>query len=383
MRISYTQVSTYQRCPQQYKLQYVDRIHVAAGPELHFGAALHEALNFMYDPRRADLPSLEEVVEAFVKAWQAREREVADEARRQSFFEQGVDLMRRHYEKHGRPEEGRHTAATELPFSIPFDGEHSITGRIDRVDSLPENRLEIVDYKTSRRMRPQNEMEKDAQLAIYRMAAEHLYPGAEVTTALLYVFHDYEMRLRTSDEVLTEKREEIRDVIVGIQVQDFDPKVGAHCEWCAYQAYCPLFREPQEPADLQVDIDAVLREYAEVDTAAKQHEKRLAELKQQLHEYFDLTQSERVQAGGLVAERRTSKRLTGFDEERLRAILVPLNLWEGVRPVSASAVRELLKTGQVPREQKRQIEAVAEYAQTRTLRVKPAAGAEEIEEQSE
>ena len=383
MRISYSQVSTYQRCPQQYKLQYLDRIHVPAGPELHFGAALHDALNFMYDPRRADIPSLDEVVEAFVKAWQGREQEVKDEARRQSFFEQGVDLMRRHYEKHGRPEEGRHTAATELPFSIPFDGEHSITGRIDRVDSLPENRLEIVDYKTSRRMRPQNEMEKDAQLAIYRMAAEHLYPGAEVVTALLYVFHDYEMRIRTSDEVLVEKREEIRDVIVGIQVQDFDPKVGGHCEWCAYQAYCPLFREPQEPADLQVDIDALLREYAEVDATAKQHEKRLSELKQQVHQYFDLTQSERVQAGGIVAERRTSKRLTGFDEERLRAVLVPLGLWEEVRAVSATAVHDLLKSGQVPREQKREIETVAEYTQVKSLRVRSRHRVEELEEQSE
>lgn len=380
MRISYTQVSTYQRCPQQYKLQYVDRIHVPAGPEMHFGAALHETLSFLHDPRHVPAPSLEAVAGAFVRAWQARGGEVKDEAVRQTLFEQGVDLVRRYYEKHGRLEEGRRTAATELPFTVPFDGEHTLSGRIDRVDTLPENRLEIIDYKTSRRMRPQSEMEKDAQLAIYRMAADHLYPGSQVATTLEYLFHDFAMRITMPDEVLAEKREEIRDVIVGLQVQDFEPRVGSHCEWCAYQAFCPLFRPPQVPAGLEVDIAALLQEYAEEDAAQKQHERRVAELKQRLHEYLDATQAERVQEGAYVAERRSHQRVTGFDEARLREVLEPLGLWEAAREVSSSAVKELLKSGRVPREQKRAVEQATTYTQTRVLKVKPVAGVEEMEE---
>lgn len=380
MRISYTQVSTYQRCPQQYKLQYVDRIRVPVGPELHFGAALHETLNFLYDPRHTPGPSLEQVVEAFLRAWQAREKEVADDATRQTLFEQGVDIIRRHYEQHAVREEGRRTAATELPFSVPFDDQHTLTGRIDRVDTLPGNRIEIVDYKTSRRMRPQSEMEKDAQLAIYRMAADQLYPGSQVTTMLLYLFHDFEMRIALPEEVVAEKREEIRDVLVGIQVGDFDPKVGAYCDWCGYQAYCPLFRPPQEPEGLEVDIAALLREYAEEDAAKRQHEQRLDELKAKLHAYLDATQAERVKAGDFLAERRAYKRVTGFEEERLREVLEPLGLWEAAREVSAAAVKELLKSGRIPREQRRAVEAATLYRETQMLRVRPVGEAEEMEE---
>jgi putative RecB family exonuclease len=380
MRISYTQVSTYQRCPQQYKLQYVDRIRVPAGPELHFGAALHETLNFMYDPRHAPAPSLEQVVESFVRAWQARGKEVADETTRQTLFEQGVDIIRRHYEKHARLDDGRRTAATELPFSVPFDGEHVLTGRIDRVDTRPGNQLEIVDYKTSRRMRPQGEMEKDAQLAIYRLAADQLYPGSQVTTTLFYLFHDFEMRIALSEEMVAEKRDEIRDVLVGIQVGDFDPKVGGHCEWCAYQAFCPLFRPPQVPQGLEVDIAALLREYAGEDAAKKQHEQRLDELKAELHAYLDATQAERVKEGPYLAERRRYQRVTGFDEEQLRRVLEPLGLWEATREVSSTAVKDLLKSGKVPREQRRAVEAATTYSETRVLRVRSVGGVEEMEE---
>jgi len=383
MRISYTQVSTYQRCPQQYKLQFVDRIRVPAGPEMHFGAALHEALSFMHDPRRLRPPSLEEVAEAFIRSWQAREREVKEETTRQSLFEQGVDIMRRYYERHGRPEEGRHTAATELSFTVPFDGQHSLTGRIDRVDALPGNELEIIDYKTGRRMRPRNEWEKDAQLAIYRMAADHLYAGTKVTTALVFVTFDHEMRFALPAEALAGKREEIRDVLVGVQVGDFNPRVGPHCDWCGHQAFCPLFRAPVVPAGLEVDIAALLREYAEADAAVKQQEGRLTELKQQLHEYLDLTQAERVQGGAFVAERRTYQRVAGFDEARLRELLAPLNLWEQVKEVSPSALSKLLRSGGLSREQRRAVEAAISYTDTRVLRVKPTRGSEEMEEQAE
>lgn len=380
MRISYTQLSTYQRCPQQYKLRFVDRIRVPADAKMHLGAALHETLKVMYDPRQARPATLEEVGGAFIRSWQTRAGEIPDENLWQSMFEQGMEALRRHYERRNRVSEGRRTAATELPFTVPFDGEHSLTGRIDRVDTLPGNELEVVDYKTGATMPPQRELEKDAQLAIYRMAADHLYPGAKVTTALLYLFHDFEMRIMMPEEVLGEKREEIRDAIVRIQVGDFDPRVGSQCDWCAHQVFCPLFRAPIVPAGLEIDIAALLREYVETDATVKQQERQLAELKQRLHEYLDVTQAERVQEGGLVAERRVTRRIAGFDEEKLRAALAPLGLWERVIEVRASGVREVLRSGQLTTAQRRSVEAAAEYTETKVLRVRRAEGPEETEE---
>ena len=381
MRISYTRCATYQHCPHQYKLQYVDRIPVPEAIQLVFGSAVHQALSFMYDPKRLRMPSREEVIDVFAKAW--KEVQLQDpEDQRQDYFEQGVLLLGRFYDRHSSREEGRYTAATELFFSIPFDGEHTLTGRIDRVDVLPDNRLEVVDYKTSRRMPPQSIIEKDAQLAIYRMAADILYPNREVTTTLLYVFHDYEMRLTQSAEFLAEKQDEIRDVIAGIQVGDFDPRPGPHCDWCAYRAYCTLYRTPVVPPDLaEVDIGALLREYADLDAQEKRAEDRLSELKQQIGEYLDRCQAERIEGGGYVAERRHSRRIAGWDEARLRELLAPMGLWDKVTQVSSSALRDLLRSAKLTRDQRRELEGAAAYTETEQIRVKPVAVPEDEEMQ--
>ena len=379
MRISYSRCSTYQHCPQQYKLQYVDRIPTPKALALEFGAAVHVALNFMHNPSHVKIPAVEQVIDAFAKAWKEAPPE-ADEEARQAQFEQGVLLLQRYYAKHSQREEGRFTAATELFFSIPFDDEHTLTGRIDRVDVLPDGELEVIDYKTGRRMPPQSILEKDAQLAIYRMAADTLYPNRKVTTTLFYVFHDYEMRMAQTPQFLAEKQDEIRDVITGITVGDFDPRPGAQCDWCSYQDFCPVYRLPQVPADLaEVDIAALLSEYAELDAQGKQTEKRLGVLKQQINDYLDRCATERIESGGFRAERRTSKRISGWDDARLRELLTPLGLWEKVTQISSPAVRELLRSRQLSREQKREVESAASFSEIRMLRVKPAASPDDEE----
>jgi len=379
MRISYSQFAAYHRCPQLYRLQYVDKIVVPVGPELHFGAAVHDALNRMYDPARLEMPTLEEVVEVFVRSWRGREGQVSEE-KRQAYFEQGVELLRGHYEKYGRREEGRRTAATELRFSLGLPGEHKLHGRIDRVDVLPEEKLEVIDYKTSRRMPPQETVERNAQLAIYRMAADELYPGFEVTTTLFFLLHDHQMRTVQSREFLDETKHDILDVVVSIELEEFDPNPGTHCEWCAYQSRCALFRSPVEPEDLEIDIEAALRDYAEANSTEREARAKKERAQELIHTYLNQCQAERVERGGYLAERRHYKRITSWDVARLREMLAPLGKWEDVTQISTSSVRNLLRSGEISREIKRDIEEAAEYSETQVLRVKPLLEDEDTEE---
>lgn len=383
MRISYSRFSAYQTCPQRYRLQYVDRVPVPTPPEMHFGAAVHEALKALHEPGRLQPPSLEELVETFVRAWQAREAEVPED-QRQAYFESGVDMLRRHHAAHGQPEEGRYTAATEQFFAVPFEGNHTLVGVIDRVDVVGGRRLEIIDYKTGRRMPAPRDMEKNAQLAIYRLAGEHLYPGREVSTKLWYLFHDYQMELEQSVQFLADMREEIREAILGIEVEDFEPTPGGHCDWCAYRAHCPLFRAPRVPEDLSaLDIGALLKEYVELAGAESRAKARREELRGVIGEYLDRCQTETVEGGGYVAARRKSLRVTGWDQRRLREVLDPLGLWERVTQVSSAAVRELLGWPELSREQRRAIESAADRVETTTIRVRRVGGADDLQEPEE
>jgi putative RecB family exonuclease len=379
MRISYSQFAAYRRCPQLYRLQYIEKIAVPVGPELHFGAAVHDALNRMYEPGRLERPSLEEVIEAFIRSWRGREGQVAEE-KRQTYFEQGVELLRRHYEAHPAPEDDRRTAATELRFSLDLPAGHALHGRIDRVDVLDGNRLEVIDYKTSRRMPPQETVEKNAQLAIYRMAADALYPGFQVTTTLFYLFHDHQMRTVQSQGFLDETKDDILDAIVRIELEEFEPDPGTHCEWCAYQGRCQLYLAPVEPEDLDINIEEALGAYWEASSAEREAKARKERARALIDAYLDECGAQRVERGGYLAERRGYKRITSWDMARLREVLEPLGRWEDVTQVSTTSVRDLLKSAGLSRELKRAIEEAAEYSDTRTLRVRPLIEDEDTEE---
>jgi putative RecB family exonuclease len=382
MRISYSQYATYRRCPQLYRLQYVDKVFVPAGPEMHFGAAIHDALNRMYDPGLLGRPPIEEVVAAFLRSWKGREGQISEE-KREAYFEQGVRLLQQHYEHHAEGEEGRRTAACELRFSLDLPGEHRLHGRIDRIDVLPEQQMEVIDYKTSRRMPPQERVEKDPQLAIYRLAADELYPGFEVTTTLFYLLHDHRMQTMQSEEFLAETRADLLDAVTSIELEEFEPQPGTHCEWCAYQHQCRLYRAPQEPEDLDIDVEAALREYAEAGAAEKQARAQKAQAQEQIHAYLDQCETERVERGGYVAERRSYERVTDWDEDRVREVLEPLDRWEELQQVNSLALRALLKGRELTKEQKRALDEAATYAQTKTLRVKPLLDEDDIEETEE
>jgi putative RecB family exonuclease len=379
VNISYSQFSTYTRCPHRYWLQYIEKVAVPTAPELHFGAAVHDALNRMYDPGQLQRPSLEEVVQAFLRAWQRRSEQIPEE-KRQAFFEEAVRLLTMHYERHSQPEEGRRTATTEQMFSVPLDGGHTLTGRIDRIDVVGENQLEVIDYKTSRKMPPITQVQQDPQLALYRMAANKLYPGFEVTTTLFYVMHDYQMKLTQSEEFLRETKDAILDAIVSIELEEFDTKHGPHCDWCAYQPHCLLYRAPVEPENLEVDIAAALRDYAEADSSEKEAHARKEQAKLLIHRYLDLCQAERVETAGYLAVRSSSKRATGWDCERLRELLEPLGKWEAVTPVNSTALKKILGAKGFPQDLRRAIEELTTYAEMRILRVKAAADDEDTEE---
>jgi hypothetical protein len=61
LRLSFTRVDTFERCPRLFRYQYVDGLPQAPAPQLSFGSSIHAALEWLYDRKHPVLPSLEEL----------------------------------------------------------------------------------------------------------------------------------------------------------------------------------------------------------------------------------------------------------------------------------------------------------------------------------
>ena len=69
---SHSQLSTYETCPHQYKLSYIDKIKIETeGIEAFMGSRVHEALEKLYrDLKVTKLNTLEKILDDYRQDWE-------------------------------------------------------------------------------------------------------------------------------------------------------------------------------------------------------------------------------------------------------------------------------------------------------------------------
>ena len=136
-------------------------------------------------------------------------------------------------------------------------------GESTAIDRAADGSVNIVDYKTGK-ARSQEDADESLQLSIYAMAAKEKwgYPVGAL------VFHNLEGNVpvfsRRTEFQLEAARERMLAVARGIAAGDFEPKVGFHCNFCAFRGlctaqektvpnHCPETREEQREAAGLID----------------------------------------------------------------------------------------------------------------------------------
>ena len=135
-------------------------------------------------------------------------------------------------------------AQAERDFALPLfqleQGRAVFQGSVDRLVTLPDGRLGIVDYKTGHP--PADGEEKQGytrQLTIYALAAEILYPGQKVAWARLHFLQDcssWELKDREQEE------EKLKALVENLLIWDKEEQFPARkegCQWCPYRYFCP------------------------------------------------------------------------------------------------------------------------------------------------
>lgn len=282
MRISYSAFDTFNRCPLKYKLGYIDRIKVPQKPELFFGGLIHEVVQLALK-RDPIMPSVDELIGHFERRWRPDVFSSDNEAKQ--YFDFGQNMIRTFHSSH-KPGL-RNIVATEKRFYIPLNDKHVLNGVIDRVDKLPVGIFEVIDYKTSKSLPTQNDVDRDKQLCIYNFAVENLWPEAKDVRLTLYFlkFGQQITTTRRTDEVESIKNEIIQTADKIEKNTDWAPKQNPLCNWCEYGNLCPLQKQKLKKDDVPtseeaLEIDDIMSDYINA------HNK-LAELEPKIHAHFD------------------------------------------------------------------------------------------------
>jgi|CXWL01.1.fsa_nt_gi RecB family exonuclease len=363
----------YQECPQKYKLKYVDKIPEKPRHFFSFGQSVHLALEFFYGVKEPTAPSLEDLLKHYREIWV--KPGYRDEAQEAEYFEEGRRILTRFHDKHAK--------SFHVPYFVEyaFNFEHEgvpLTGRIDRIDKLPDGRLSVLDYKTGKKLAA-GRLDIDTQLTMYQFACEKQL-GAEVGELIFYHLptlkeHRAERRGVPLVEALTTR---IFSTAEGITKERFDPKPSESvCRWCDFKPICPVFKDqyagvpaPAAKAAGEPELAALVDAYgdalamveaakAEADAAAKD---LAAGLKQKGY----------VRAFGerFEASMGTTVKWEFMDKKKVLEIIKKAGAYEKILAPSAPLVNKLVEDPALDGDLKAQLTELGERVESPELKLK-------------
>ena len=244
--ISFTQLSMYLRCGEQYRRRYIEGEKIPPGIALIEGISIHkgaEEQNRFKLATHEDRPK-KEVLEIVSSAFddnlksgvwltteeKQRKSQVLGEAK-----DETIGLAGLYCDEVAPP---IIPDKIELPFNIPLDSiALDLVGRVDLVDSQGTLR----DLKTASRKKPQNEIDLTDQLTIYALGYEYLFGNPPPHIALDVLVKTKQPKYqeaqtsRTHDDIDIFFRR-MQAILEGIKKGIFIPADPTH--WCCSERFC-------------------------------------------------------------------------------------------------------------------------------------------------
>jgi putative RecB family exonuclease len=382
--LSQTSMGTYERCPQMWKLHYVDRHSTKPNRFLNLGSAVHAALEAFYQRRISEPATLEELLEVF-------EAEIdpaayASEGEQERARADGLQMIREFHAAHVpgfRP-------ALLVEGTLRFELEGvPVVAKIDRVDKVDgpgngaapgKSRVRIIDYKSGFKAPQLDQVRRSDQLTLYQVAVETAL-GLEVETVGLYHVPSQTMFdvPAHGPERVDELRRRVVRIAGAIEREEYEPRPGRQCDWCDFKVWCPAWaheypenwqQEPLPPVPSHADAGRLADRYGEIKDQIRTLESQLKEAREPLERFFAAT-GERTAAGDRYRVKATHCSGYRFDDEALRALLGPTGLWEKVLVPDWRAEESLLADPDVPSEIRLRMEEMADTDESWTFHYRP------------
>jgi superfamily I DNA/RNA helicase/RecB family exonuclease len=247
LSLSATKLTTFADCPLKFAFSYALGVRDAGSVWASLGSLFHEVAAEFLRPGEGQPDRSRERLLAIAEAhWYddiAPYRPQREEIRRDLF-----DMLDAWHQLEFSTGDGPDVVDVERRFRIEVAG-HTVTGSIDRVDQVPGG-LEIVDYKTGKRVLRPEEVVEDLQLAVYHLAATRdpdlaaAGPARRLLLRYVRVGQDRDQPVTPDHAEQTEAR--ILDAAEQIVAEAFAPALGADCDHCDFHRLCPLQRQGRE-----------------------------------------------------------------------------------------------------------------------------------------
>lgn len=220
-KFSFTDISTFNKCPLEFKYKCYLKLPLPGAAQLSFGVTMHKVfqeyledyvrqednaqLDLFGEPAAPTFLPFEKLEELYTKCW--IDEWYANKKQKEEYREKGKKMLKVFYEstlaQKPKPK------FLEKFFKLKI-GEYDFVGKIDRADSTDKG-IAILDYKTGKVPKTKSDGDID-QLRVYQLAAVEFFEEKVASLAYWYLEEDIikEQSLATGEELT-----ELKDKLLG------------------------------------------------------------------------------------------------------------------------------------------------------------------------
>ncbi|MBI4836089.1 MAG: PD-(D/E)XK nuclease family protein [Candidatus Abawacabacteria bacterium] len=316
--LSYSALQTFRTCPLQYKYAYLDKFPGEQTASMHFGTLLHQVMEELYATNLLPV-SKDELINIISNKWRG-DLYQSDQFQAEQDFKEAIAIASREWEKRQSPI-AHHTIGLEKPFIFKVIDDFLVRGRIDRVDKVDNETLEIIDYKTGRMVPSQGELENNLQLAVYYVALRALWPNMKkVKLTLYYLRPDMAVSFEPGLDFEQMSLDKLKTVIASIKQSDFGPTVGSHCQRCSYRSVCPMMKHKYAKPEAVQAGKTLADTYVQLVTERKAIEAQIDQTKEHLDQFFANNEVQQV-FGTTAAVRKSTSQVSRLNGAQVKTYL--------------------------------------------------------------
>ena len=243
-----SKVSSFKDCALAFRFSAIDRLPEPPSLYAAKGTLVHRALELLMweeDPGNRTLDvALAKLERARVEVLEDPEFENLDfgDDGQEAFLGDAETLVRNYFELED-PNQVR-VIGTELTLSVQI-GTLTLRGIIDRLELDDDGELVVTDYKTGRAPGQAFEQSRLGGVHFYAFLCERVIGRRPARVQLLHLREPVAISTNPSSQSIRGLQQRTTAIWSAIERacerEDFRPKTGKLCEFCAFQAWCPAF----------------------------------------------------------------------------------------------------------------------------------------------
>lgn len=254
--LSPSALSAFTDCPLAFRFAYIDRLPQPPTPAASKGTLVHRALELLMAR-----PSATRTLDHALNDLETARTELAtdpdftglnlDANAWAKFHADAQQLVTKYFQLEDpttvRP------IGLELKLQATVGGT-TMRGIIDRLELDADGNLIVTDYKTGSVPRAQYEQHKLTGVQLYALLCERMFGARPARVQLLYLSAPTAIIAEPTEQKLRGVEAKTGAVWTAVERacarDDFRPKPGKLCSWCAFQAQCPAMQAnaPELPA---------------------------------------------------------------------------------------------------------------------------------------